>query len=193
MGRHSTHDQSEFLRSAFMWFLPWLLAAVVGIGAVWIAIDAAFGGNGESPSEDPPNRAAAADASPTPEEPPSVMASPGPEKSEQPEKKPDEEKKKKKDDELISKGVPIQVLNGTSSFDAGERTADELEGLGFEIVAINPWLTTPETVVYWASPNDEKAATLLADKYGWEAQPKPEELSSEVRLHVLIGADEVNP
>ncbi len=174
-----------------MWFLPWLLAAVVGIGALWIGIDAALGGDSESPADQPPERpAAVADPSPsngsTPEAAPELDESPSdggePEDEEEP-----EEKEKKKG--LISKGVPIQILNGTSLPDADDRVAADLEKLGFDIVAMNPWLATPATVVYWSTPNDQKAATLLAERFGWSAQPRPEELSTEVRLHVVVGAD----
>jgi LytR cell envelope-related transcriptional attenuator len=196
LGRHSTHQQSDFVRSAFMWFLPWLLAAVVGIGALWIGIDAALGGDEASPATEPPGRSAAkADPSASPEDDASETASPAgtPTPSEEPEvdEKP-AEKKEKKPAKLISDGVPVQVLNGTST-DAGDRIADRLETLGFEIVAVNPWHTTTETVVYWSQPNDERAAMLLAEKFGWAAEPKPSDLSSEVRLHILVGSDEATP
>jgi hypothetical protein len=190
MGRHSTHQQSDFMKSAFMWFLPWLLAAVVGIGAVWIAIDAAFGGATESPPDQQPDRAVGAaesspSANPSPVETPAAEGTPTPAEDGEPKK----EKRKKKDAGLIGEGVPIQILNGTSLQDADDRVAADLEPLGFEIVAMNPWHATPVTVVYWSTPEDEKTATLLAEEFGWTAQPKPEELSTEVSLHIVVGAD----
>ena len=193
MGRHSTHQQTEFVRSAVMWFLPWVLAAVVGIGALWVAVDAALGGSGASPDSDPAGRpAVGGDGSPTPDD---DLGSPSPSPSPTPTPTQDRSggSKKKEKPELISDGVSIQVLNGTSSSEVDDAIADKLEGLGFEIVAVNTWQATPATVVYWSTPDDQKAATLLADRFGWEAQPKPPELSSEVRLHVLIGADEATP
>jgi hypothetical protein len=178
------------MKSAFMWFLPWLLGAVVGIGAVWIAIDAAFGGATESPPDQPSERAVgAADSSPSvessPVETPASEGTPTPSEEAEPEKK----KREKKDARLIGEGVPIQILNGTSLPDADDRVAADLEPFGFEIVAMNPWHATPVTVVYWSTPDDEKTATLLAKEFGWTAQPKPEELSTEVSLHIVVGAD----
>jgi hypothetical protein len=192
MGRHSSHQQVDFMKSAFMWFLPWLLAAVVGLGALWIGIDAALGGDSDSPSEEPPARVGAAvDPSPTqvtPSETP-VEASPSETKGDDPAKDEAKDKSKKKEPRLISDGVSVQVLNGTTLSDADDRIATELEDLGFEIVATNAWHATPISIVYWSTPADEKAAALLADELGWIAQPKPEELSTEVQLHVLVGAD----
>jgi hypothetical protein len=194
MGKHSTHQQADFVKSTFMWFLPWLLAAVVGLGALWIAIDAAFGGDADGPVDPPPQRGAAAGAS-SPTTSPSSVETPEAEETASPAEPeegagaPNEKRKKKGKKELISRGVPVQVLNGTSLPDADDRVARDLEELGFEIVATNAWHATPATVVYWATDNDEEAATLLAEKFGWSAQPKPEELSTEVRLHVLVGAD----
>jgi hypothetical protein len=193
MGRHSSHQQVDFMKSAFMWFLPWLLAAVVGIGAVWIGVDAALGGDSSGPADEPPARAgAAADPSPsvdaTPPETP-VEESPPEKENEKPAEKEPKDKQEKKKPRLISDGVRVQILNGTTLSDADDRIASELEALGFEIVATNAWHATPISVVYWSTPEDERTATLLADKLGWVAQPKPEELSTEVQLHVLVGAD----
>lgn len=190
MGRHSTHQQSDFFRSAFMWFLPWLLAAVVGIGALWIGIDAAFGGDAGSPADEQPSRvAAAADPTESPDESPSgAEASPTPDGSEGAVGE-RSKKKKKRDPKLEGKGVSIQLLNGTSLTDADDRVARDLEELGFEVVASNTWHATPGSVVYWSTPEDEKTAMLLAEEFGWDAQPKPSDLSSEVNLHVLVGAD----
>jgi hypothetical protein len=183
-----------------MWFLPWLLAAVVGIGALWIGIDAALGGDEAGPVTEPPGRSgAAADPSATPEDDGSDTASPDasptPAETDEPEAKPDPKKKEKKkpSGDLISDGVPIQVLNGTNVSDAGTSIGDKLAGLGFEVVAVNTWHTTTNTVVYWSEPGDQKAAMLLADRFDWEAEPKPSDLSTEVRLHVLVGGDAVTP
>jgi hypothetical protein len=194
MGRHSSHQQVDFMKSAFMWFLPWLLAAVVGIGALWIGIDAALGGDSDSPSDQRPGRAgAAAGPSPSTEatatETPVVESPPETEDDDPAKDQPKDKPRKKKQPRLISDGVRVQVLNGTTLPDADDRIATELEALGFEIVATNDWHATPISIVYWSTPADQKAATLLADKLGWIAQPKPAELSTEVRLHVLVGAD----
>jgi LytR cell envelope-related transcriptional attenuator len=180
-----------------MWFLPWVLAAVVGIGALWIGIDAALGSDATSPAEEPPAGSAVTEPTATPTDQSSKK--PGPQSSPSPTKKPEEKEeeakkppeKEKPEPRLISKGVPVQVLNGTVDSGAGDRMAGRLEKLGFEIVAVNIWEMTPESVVYWATPKDQKAATLLADRLGWQVQPKPADLSTEVRLHVLVGADEV--
>ena len=186
MGRHSTTDQTEFYRTAATWFLPWALAAIVGIGALWIAVDA-IGGDVASPPDDQA-KAVAHNPSPSesPDAEPSPSASPTPEPDPLSKEKPGKHK-------LVADGVPVQVLNGTSVADADDLMADKLARLGFDIIAINTWHPSPTTVVYWSTAEGKKAAELLADKYGWHAEPQPGDLSTEVTLHVLVGADEAEP
>jgi hypothetical protein len=180
MGRHSTSDQSFFYRSAALWFLPWMLVATVAVAAVWIAIDA-IGRDVESAPPSRPNAGPAKsepDPSPSPQEP-----TPEPTKDER------EKKKKPERPALITKGVTVQVLNGSPVAGAEDTMAEKLAGLGYEIVAANPYLTQPESVVYWSSDEWKKAADALAQRFGWKSGPKPADLSSEVSIHVIVGAD----
>ena len=189
MGRHSTTDQTEFYRTAATWFLPWALAAVVGLGALWIAIDAIGGEAAAPPERDSEAKIVAGNPSPSPS--PTPEPSPTPTATSE-DGKSDEGGKSKKL-KLVSDGVPVQVLNGTSVSDADDLMADKLARLGFDIIAVNPWHPSPTTVVYWSTAEGKKAADALAAKYGWHSEPQPGDLSTEVTLHVLVGADETGP
>ena len=190
VGRHSAGDQTAFYRSAALWFLPWFLVAVVALGALWIAIDAVSNFVGGEEAAPPPKKDAAV-AADTPRPTESEEASPTPEPSEESSSEPADQKKKKerKKEELITEGISVQVLNGTAEDDADDRLADELAALGFEIEAVNPYLTRPDSIVFWSSEESKAAAEALADHLGWPAAPKPADLSSEVSIHVIVGAD----
>lgn len=197
-GRHSANDQISFYRSAFLWFLPWTVLAVVALGAVWIAIDAL--GNDAAPrtSESRGDKASSGGGAPG-----GAAGEPSgePEPAEDPMKdRKRNEKKDQKDEspggggegvELVSKGISLQVLNGTDQPGLDDAWADKLEGLGFEIAAVNPYSSTKETLVYWSSVDSQEAAELLGERFGWSVQPKPEELSGEVDVHLFLGGDEL--
>ena len=179
MGRRSSPDQWPFYRSVLSWFVPWaLVAAIVGIG-VWIAVDALSGGA----SNAKPSAALAAGspsasssrARPTPT-PSSSTTEPAP--------------KHQRKAPLITDGITVQVLDATSDPAAGQRTATRLAHLGFQIAVVGP-ATTPyaHTTVFWAYPSAKPAAKALAARFGWVASLKPANLSSQVALHVVVGAD----
>ncbi len=184
MGRHSSGR--GFVRSIFSWFFHsvfWylLIAACAGV-FVWIAIDY-FGRSDdgrsvaqETETEEEPSR------TPTPER--SVTPSPTPSPSPT-EREPERERK------LITKGVTVQVLNGTNDPEAADQMAVKLASLGYEIVALE-FTSTPykETTVFWAVPEAEKSARALADRFGWISDPKPGNLADTVSLHVVVGRDE---
>jgi hypothetical protein len=91
--------------------------------------------------------------------------------------------------DLVTKGISIQVLNGSGDAAADDLMADKLDGLGYRIVAVSPAVRAyPRTVVFWVGDAQE-AATSLAERFGWRAQPAPGNLSQEVDLHVVVGAD----
>ena len=192
VGRHSAGDQTAFYRSAVLWFLPWLLVAVVGLGALWIALDALGAAVGPEMPLPPPQKelAPAGNASPGPSE--SAEVSPSPETSEEPGEEPTKKKDGKGEEpELITEGISVQVLNGTTDDGADDRLAAELEALGYEIGAVNPYLARPDSIVYWSSEETKDAAKALAEHLGWPSAPKPEDLSPEVAIHVIVGADGV--
>ncbi|HEV2757603.1 MAG TPA: LytR C-terminal domain-containing protein [Actinomycetota bacterium] len=190
-GRHSSPDQLHFYKSVAAWFLPWVLIAVVVGTAVWIAVEAVSGATGGSSS-------ASATASATPEpteepEPTAAPATPSPEATEPSAEPTPEPTKEPKEDEapLITEGVTVQVLNATELADADDRMADKLSKLGFTVVAVESASSRyEETTVFWSTDASQEAAERLADKFGWVAEAKPENLSTTVSLHVVVGADE---
>lgn len=189
MGRHSSSEQGPFYRSLLGWFLPWILiAAVVGV-SVWFLVNA-IGGDEVTPS--------AADATPSPTSLPTpspteteiVVASPQPTRT-APKPKPTKSKEPK-EVALITEGMNVQVLNGTGDTSADDAVAETLADLGFRIEAIDDSSKAySRTTVFWSYPEAQKAAEALASRMGWIAQPKPENLSATVALHVVVGEDEV--
>lgn len=185
-GRHSSPDQLHFYKSVVAWFLPWVLIAVVVGTAVWIAVEAVSGATeGSAP-------AAAATATAEPTAKPEATAEPEtpepdktPKPSEEPTPTPEPE------DPLITEGITVQVLNATDSAEADDRMADKLSKLGFTVVAVESASSRYDaTTVFWSSDETKEAAQRLADKFGWVAEAKPENLSTTVSLHVVVGADE---
>ncbi|MDP9226107.1 MAG: LytR C-terminal domain-containing protein [Actinomycetota bacterium] len=194
MGRHSSPNQWPFYRSVFSWFVPWaLVAAIVGIG-LWIAVDALSGG---APNSKPSAALAAGRHTPSPSRTagkvkrshtprPMKTHSPAPITTHTPSPRP----KKQPKAPLITNGITVQVLNGTSDPTAAQRMADRLATLGFQIIAVGGSSRAyPRTTVFWAYPSAEPAAKALAAHFGWVVAPKPDNLSAQVAVHVVVGAD----
>ncbi|HZJ52003.1 MAG TPA: LytR C-terminal domain-containing protein [Actinomycetota bacterium] len=195
MGRHSSNEQFRYYQSVIGWFVPWALVGVVAVTAVWIAIGALGrddldtrppgGAAAQGPEE--PGSGTSANASESPESP-SPSPSPEPEQSQEP-KEPDEPADKPKP-ELITEGVSVQVLNGTSSSAAGRAMTSRLTRLGFDVVVTFPSTPYNDTTVLWSSREAKPAAKALAARFEWRSAPKPANLSPSVDLHVVVGADE---
>jgi hypothetical protein len=183
MGRHSSPEQGPFYLSLFTWFLPWVLIAAVAGVAVSIAVDAL----GQDELETPPPAAATSPApsptptpTPTPEATPSVEETPTPKETKSPEPV-----------KLITKGITVQVLNGTNDPDADDAMVDRLARLGYEVISVEGASRQYErTTVFWSLAEGRDAAEALADRFGWIAQEKPANLSPTVDLHVVVGIDE---
>ncbi len=190
MGRHSSENQWPYYRSLVAWFLPWAIMATIAIAAVWVAVDTLA-------KDDVP--VVAVDPTPTPSEEqvtPTVEATPTAEPSVEPTRTKDPEPKETKEPdeppELITEGVTAQVLNGTNTPEADDLMADRLSKLGFEVVSIEGASRTyARTTVFWSFPSAERAAKALAERYDWLAEPKPDNLSSTVDIHVVVGQDSV--
>ena len=163
-----------------MWVV---IAAITGI-AVWFLVNA-LGGDGVQPRAVADDRETQA-PEPTEEpetEPVVATETPAPVETEE---TPDDEVK------LITEGISIQVLNGTLDGAAGENMSTRLTDLGYAVVAVEESSQAyAETTVFWSTPEAEEAALALAERFDWVAEPKPENLSPEVSLHVVVGADEV--
>ncbi len=192
MGRHSKGDPGPFYRSVLGWFLPWILIGLVVIVAIWFLVGA-IGGDEVMPT------AADRSPSPTPSAEPSespteiVVASPKPSRAHAPKPKPKRTKSKKPAEvALITEGINVQVLNGTSDTSADDAVAGSLAALGFRIEAIDDSSKAySQTTVFWSYPEARKAAEALAARMGWLVQPKPDNLSTQVALHVVVGEDQV--
>ena len=189
MGKHSSAEQSPFVRSLLGWLLPWMLVAVVAGIALFVAIDAISSGPLEA---DPPLRSEEPLPEDTPTERPTPESSPTPERSPKPEEnEPEESPSPAPERDLITEGITVQVLNATASSGAGRAAASRLESLGFEVVVVGEAATTyARTTVFWSSSGSRDAGQRLARRFGWVSAPKPGNLSSSVSLHVVVGADE---
>jgi hypothetical protein len=187
MGRHSSRSPFAFYRSVLGWAVPWFLIAAVFATVVWFAVDS-LGGDA---SEEPP-RVASASGTPTPAEP----------KTSPPDKRPSPSPKEDggtegdspfasgPEEALITEGVTIQILNGTTSALAGTDMSDELSKLGFDVVVVNEASKAyPLTTVFWSADASREAAQALAARFDWVAEEKPSNLTDSVSLHVVVGED----
>lgn len=184
MGKHSHRSQWAFYRSVLGWAFPWLIvSAMVAVG-IWLAVDALGNDDIDTPvvaekSETPSPSAKAPSKSPRPDPSPSPSP-PAPVPSTSPEA----------EVELITENMSVQVLNGTADAAADDRMANQLSELGFEVVAIQGASRSYElTTVLWSYTESQEAAERLAERFGWQVEPKPENLSTTVALHVVVGAD----
>lgn len=185
MGRHSAGRQGPFYRSLLGWALPWLLiAAFVGV-AVWFLVGSLGGDDASSPTAD---ETPSPVDSPTPEASETlVLASPTPSPTPKPTRTKDAARKP-----LITEGINVQVLNSTSDSTVDDAIAERLTDLGFRIENLERASRAYErTTVFWSYPEAREAAERLAARFDWVAEPKPENLSETVALHVVVGTDEL--
>ena len=196
MGRHSAPERAPFLRSVGAWALPWLLILAVLAVALVVVLDMV--GND-------PIRTGTGDDQPSGA---SAVETEGPEPTETSEVEPEAEKddesqaaegggnedggnSKKKAPKLITEGIDVQILNGTSEGGIDDVMADKLARLGYTVVAVSPsGRAYDETVVFWTAGSEDVGAAL-ADRFDWKLEPAPSNLSSEVHLHIMVGADRI--
>jgi hypothetical protein len=181
VGRHSSPRQWRYYLSILRYALPWILVTVFGVTAVWAGVGA-LGDDELDPTKGPVVSEA---------EDPSPRAEPTPDATPvEPEETPDEESEER-ELSLITEGMTVQVLNGTSVTGADQAMAGRLQELGYQVVNVVPAsITYAETTVLWSYAESEKAAVRLAERFGWQVKPKPDNLSTQVALHVVVGADE---
>lgn len=87
--------------------------------------------------------------------------------------------------------VTVQVLDGYKSDGgaaAGE-VADLLDGAGYRIVARNQAIDYAATTVLFNPGNEAAAAQIARDLGGAEVRAQPGNLSTQVAIHVVVGAD----
>lgn len=189
MGRHSSPEQGHFYRSFAGWIVVWaVIAGVAGI-AVWFLVAGLGGPDVTRPIAQGRDRARAEEPDPEPTVSGARVAAvstPPASPTSTPTPTPTEEV------ELNTEGISVQVLNATSDASAGQTMADRLSELGYGVVAVEESSQPYElTTVFWSTDASREAATALAQRNGWVAEPKPGNLSPEVSLHVVVGADEV--
>lgn len=203
MGRRSSASQLHFYRSVVVYFLPWALVAAITVAAVWAGV-AALGQKELSTrppvatkdeSPDTKKLASAPKKSPEPKPTSSPTAQPTSSPTAQPTSSPTASptpgESPRSKTPLITDDITVQVLNGTAASTADDQVATRLTGLGFEVVTVQPASTAyPLTTVFWSSPASKDAANALAQRFGWQVEPKPENLSTSVAIHVVVGADE---
>lgn len=186
MGRHSSPQQWRYYLSILKYALPWILVAVVGVSAVWAGVGA-LGDDELDPSKGP---VVGESDGPRPRIEPTTRATPV-----EPEQPPDDSTEEAEEPEeeisLITEGMTVQVLNGTNVGGVDQAMADRLEELGFQVVNVVPAaINYAETTVLWSYAESEDAAARLAERFGWQVKPKPDNLSTQVALHIVVGADE---
>ena len=110
---------------------------------------------------------------------------------EQPEEQPEETEPAVEATEIPRGDISVQVLDGvgTDGGAASQRVASELEGTGYRIIARNPALAYEQTTVLWTSGNEDRARQVAADLGGVPARAQPGNLSEQVDVHVVVGAD----
>jgi hypothetical protein len=186
-GRHSTDADGAYVRSLIGWFVPWSLVALgVGAGIVFL-VDWA----GEPEIRPPPASELRASPSPTATPTEIVLASPSPKPSPtQAEQDTQDEQDDRSDVKLITKDVNVQVLNGTSDPDAADRMAQRLTELGYRVESVQEASGSyRDTTVFWSYAGARRAGRALAARFDWVAEMKPSNLSPEVAVHVVVGAD----
>jgi hypothetical protein len=195
VGRHSSPERTPFIRSLGVWALPWLLIAAVLVIALVVVFDmvgedptrpAASGGDVELVDTSNKDDSDGGPEAKQPEKDPRSEEDPDPE--EKPEKE-SERREKEDGPKLITDGIEVQVLNGTAAAEADDLVADRLDRLGYTVVAVSPSSRGyAQTVVFWTG-DAQRVGEVLAERFDWDVEPAPSNLSPEVHLHVVVGED----
>lgn len=95
------------------------------------------------------------------------------------------------DREFAPDSVTVQVLDGyqEDGGSAAASVASALRETGYRVVAENPSLRYEVTTVLWTAGFEDQARQVAADLGGAEVRPKPDNLSDQVQVHVVVGAD----
>jgi hypothetical protein len=177
----------------------WAIGSVGSDDELVVAADeleAADAADASADEPDPPaeERAPQPEPEPDPEEPepqpdPEPDADPDTESDAdaEPDAEPDEEAPV---DDIDPGDVTVQVLDGLrDGGSAAAGVADELESVGYRIVAQNPAILSDVTAVLWTAGNEEAARQVAAAIGAEEVRRQPGTLSDSVAVHVVVGAD----
>jgi hypothetical protein len=87
--------------------------------------------------------------------------------------------------------VSIQVLDGyrADGGAAARAVAATLRDTGYRVVAENPALAYDVTTVLYTAGNEPAARQVAADLGAGVVREKPANLSDQVAVHVVVGAD----
>ena len=164
---------------------------------------------GEEPEDDAPEPAEVTEAPDTEEpeapEQPDESAEPdeavdedatddaddGDEQSEEPEEGEPEDAEPAGEREFAPDSVTVQVLDGYQADGgaAASAVAASLREDGYRVVAENPSLRYEVTTVLWTSGHEAQARQVASDLGAAEVRQQPGNLSEQVQVHVVVGAD----
>ncbi|MEX2562610.1 MAG: LytR C-terminal domain-containing protein [Nitriliruptoraceae bacterium] len=105
---------------------------------------------------------------------------------------PEETEPEEPEDTRISpESITVQVLDGyqQDGGDAAGAVTAELRELGYQVVAENPAIAYEITTVLWTEGNEDAARQLAEDIGATEVREQPGNLSAQVTVHVVVGAD----
>ncbi len=91
---------------------------------------------------------------------------------------------------LAPADVSVQVLDATGGEGGAAEVAADLQDAGYEVVAENAAVTTYEQTTVFYTEDRQDAARQIADEFGYPVvEAKPDNLSSSVDVHVVVGQD----
>ncbi len=87
--------------------------------------------------------------------------------------------------------ISVQVLDGyrQDGGAAADAVGDQLQEAGYRIIARNPALNYSVTTVLWTDGFEAEARQVAAEIGAAEVQQQPGNLSTDVNVHVVVGAD----
>lgn len=87
--------------------------------------------------------------------------------------------------------ISVQVLDGyrEDGGTAADQVYQQLEDAGYRIVARNPAIAYDVTTVLWTPGHEDEGRQVAREIGATEIREQPGNLSSEVNVHVVVGAD----
>lgn len=181
MGRHSVGDERAFWKSLLLFGLKWvgvIALPALAIWGVWRLVNQPESPTNvasvtktqpdRSPSPEPPAESAPpADVAPPAESPPAPEPAPSPKRS-----------------------GKLQVLNGSATSGTGQKAADRLREVGYEIVAVQNASRRYEKTTIFYQEGSRALADEIAALFGFGiVEAAPSNLSKQVPISVVVGDD----
>jgi hypothetical protein len=87
--------------------------------------------------------------------------------------------------------ISVQVLDGyqLDGGDAANAIAEQLRTAGYDVIAENPAIAYEVTTVLWTAGFEAQARQVAEEIGATEVREQPGNLSTEVAVHVVVGAD----